>query len=50
MSFIKRSMGDREDKWQAAIQICIEAEVLNSCDDHGVVFQGDEDVEEAYKL
>lgn len=50
MSSIQRHMEAQEDKWQAAIQICIEADVLNSCEDHGVVFQGEEEVEEAYKL
>lgn len=50
MSSIQRHMEAQEGKRQVAIQICIEADVLNSCDDHGVVFQGDEDVEEAYKL
>ncbi|AWE47566.1 hypothetical protein LDS54_000184 [Salmonella enterica] len=50
MSFIKRSMDEQENKRQVAIQICLEADVLDSCDDHGVIFQGEEDVEEAYKL
>ncbi|EBK2116572.1 hypothetical protein DRL27_03815 [Salmonella enterica subsp. enterica serovar Kentucky] len=50
MSSIQRHMEAQEDKWQAAIQICIEADVLNSCEYHGVVFQGEEEVEEAYQL
>lgn len=51
MSIIKRHMEDQQDKFNVATNIAIEAGVLERCEYcEATVFQGDEDIEEAYKL
>lgn len=51
MSIIKRHMEDQQDKFNVATDIAIEAGVLERCEYcEATVFQGGEDIEEAYKL
>ncbi|MCV5689399.1 hypothetical protein OFN32_34845, partial [Escherichia coli] len=51
MSSVKRHMEDVESKLNTATNIAIQAGVLQRCEYcESTVFQGDEDIEEAYKL
>jgi hypothetical protein len=51
MSGAKRMMEEQEQKRSSAISIAIEAGVLGRCEFHDdVVFEGNEDITEAYKL
>ncbi|KJF88409.1 hypothetical protein [Photobacterium leiognathi] len=51
MSIIKRHMEEVEDKFRVATDIAIRAGVLQQCEYcESTVFQGDEDIEDAYRL
>jgi len=51
MSFIKRKLENNERKQAMAIEIAIEAEVLERCEHHeDCVIKGGQDIEAAYKL
>lgn len=51
MSIVKRELEATQDRFNVATEIAIEAGVLERCEFcEATVFQGGEDVEEAYKL
>ncbi len=51
MGRIKHMMAEHENKRQFALEITIEAGVLETCEFHeDVVFEGRNDIEEAYRL
>ncbi|MDD5336609.1 MAG: hypothetical protein PHS32_22965 [Rhodoferax sp.] len=50
MSGSKRMFEDHEAKRGIAIQIAIEAGVLEQCEFHDIAYEGNEEIESAYKL
>ncbi|HGG8930515.1 hypothetical protein INF61_16125 [Enterobacter cloacae complex sp. P18RS] len=51
MSIVKRHMENEQDKFNVATDIAISAGVLERCERcDATVYQGSEDIEEAYKL
>jgi|SRR5579863_1227217 len=53
MSFAKRLIELREQQWDVATQIALDARALESCEFHGEVYDplgGDEVMEHAYRL
>lgn len=51
MSITKRVLEDRENKYLTALQIAIDAKVVNSCPHHDdVMLEGDNHIDDAYKI
>lgn len=50
MSGSKRMFEDDEAKRVIALQIAVEADVLERCEFHEIAYEGNEEIESAYKL
>ena len=50
MGFAKRQLERQEQQRSSAVDLAVEAGVLERCEHHGIAFEGGVDTESAYKL